>query len=250
METKISVLVITKNDADVIGDCIKSVKDFADEVIVVDGGSTDETFEIAKKLGARVVENEFKDFADQRNLAATFAHNEWIFYIDSDERATKEFVEELKNKIELAAKDVAGFYVKRKTYYFGQDWHFEDQLQRVFRKDKLKKWHGVVHETPEVEGRLETINSPIEHFTHRNFEQMVAKTNEWSDYEAELRLKSRHPKMTLWRFPRVMISAFSDSYFRGGGWKNGQAGVIEAIYQSFSMFITYGKLWEKQEKKN
>jgi len=249
MENKISVLIIAKNESEVIEAAIKSVKDLASEVILVDD-SYDETPRIAEKLGAKVIRNKFKNFADQRNLAASAAHNEWIFYLDADERVTPEFETELKAEIlNPGSENIAGFWVKRKTFFYGRDWHFTDRVQRVFRREKLKGWHGVVHETPEVEGRLMTINEPILHYTHRNFEQMIAKTNEWSEFESDLRLHSHHPKMSLWRFPRVMVTAFASSYFGQSGWKNGAEGVIEAIYQAFSMFITYAKLWEKQNIK-
>jgi len=245
----ISVLIIAKNDGDVISECIKSVKDLADEIIVVDGGSEDNTIEVSEKLGARVVKNPFKDFSDQRNLALSLAKNEWVFYIDSDEQATSAFIEEFKSKVGKAGNDVSGFYVRRKTFYLGKDWEFTDRVERIFRKDKLKGWHGVVHETPGVEGKLETINKPILHYTHRNLEQMVSKTNEWSEFEADLRAKARHPKMNVFRFARVMITGFLRSYISEKGYKNGTAGLIESIYQAFSMFITYAKLWERQLKK-
>ena len=114
-------------------------------------------------------------------------------------------------------------------------------------KEKLKGWHGVVHETPEVQGSLETINEPILHFTHRNLEQMVAKTNDWSEYEANLRVRTDHPKMNFFRFIRVMATGFTRSYIFEKGYKNRTAGLIESVYQAFSMFITYAKLWEKQQ---
>ena len=79
---------------------------------------------------------------------------------------------------------------------------------------------------------------------------MVAKTNLWSEIESALRLKNSHPPMTWWRFFRVMVSAFYDSYFRQAGYKLGTVGLIESIYQAFSIFITYAKLWEKQNKKS
>ena len=122
MENKITVLILAVNEEDVIGDAIKSVKDLADEVIVVDGGSTDKTIQIAEKLDAKIVKNPFKNFADQRNLALTAAHNSWIFYLDADERVTSEFITELKGKIDLFNEDNnnAGFYVRRKTFYYGQ----------------------------------------------------------------------------------------------------------------------------------
>ncbi|OGH12946.1 MAG: hypothetical protein A2776_00935 [Candidatus Levybacteria bacterium RIFCSPHIGHO2_01_FULL_40_10] len=246
----ISILIISKNSEDFISDAIESVKPIAEEIIVVDD-SNDNTPKIAEKLGAKVVKNTFKNFADQRNFAASLAKNDWIFYLDSDEQVTPEFIKELKDKIKNIKEDndTAGFYVRRKTFFYGKDWGLTDRVQRVFRKDKLKEWRGVVHETPEVDGSLATISAPILHHTHRRLDQMVSKTNEWSEFEADLRFKAGHPKMSVWRFPRVMSTAFLGSYFKEGGWKNGTAGVVEAVYQMFSMFITYAKLWEKQQKK-
>ena len=71
---------------------------------------------------------------------------------------------------------------------------------------------------------------------------------QWSTIEAELRFKARHPKMTWWRFPRVMFTAFYDSYIKQKGYKVGAVGIMESMYQAFSIFITYAKLWELQNK--
>ncbi|MDP2649433.1 MAG: glycosyltransferase family 2 protein [bacterium] len=245
----ISVLIISKNDGDVISNCIKSVKNLADEVIVVDD-SDDETGRIAESLGARVVKNKSQDFASQRNFAASLARNKWIFYIDCDERVTPEFIKEVKETMRaFDSEEIGGFFIKRKTFYFGRDWGFEDRVQRIFLKEKFKEWKGIVHETPLIDGTFGDIKEPILHRTHRNLEHMVDKTNEWSEFEADLRIKAHHPKMRAWRFFRVMVTAFIKSYFGAKGYKNGTAGLIEAIYQSFSMFITYAKLWEKQHSR-
>ena len=105
-----------------------------------------------------------------------------------------------------------------------------------------------MHESPIVEGAIGQLQSPIVHFSHRDLFSMVEKTNEWSEIEAKLRFKSQHPKMTWWRFPRVMMTAFFNSYILQGGWKIGTVGIMESIYQAFSTFITYAKLWELQKK--
>lgn len=247
----ISVLFITKNEKEVIEEAIKSAKDLADEIIVVDD-SSDETPKIAEKLGAKVIKHPFKNFSEQRNLALAAATGDWIFYLDADERVTPQFVKEVKllvNAYDLTFEDV-GYWVRRKTFFYGKDWHFQDKVQRFFRKDKISGWEGVVHETPIIEGKLGVIHEPILHFTHRNLSQMLAKTNEWSEFEAQLRFKNNHPKMTWWRFPRVMMTAFLKSYFGENGYRNGTKGVIEATYQAYSMFITYAKLWELQQKRN
>lgn len=244
----LSVIIITKNEEDVIADCIDSVRNIADEIIVVDSESSDNTCVLAKRAGAKVLVHGFEDFSKQRNFAFEHTKEKWILYLDADERATSEFKRELELKIKSFSEDsgIGGFFIRRKTYYFGKDWDYIDKVQRVFYKDKFKKWTGIVHETAIIEGRFGLIQSPILHYTHRNLEQMLAKTNEWSEYEAELRFKAKHPEMNALRFVRVMVTVFFQSYIIQKGYKNGTEGLIEAIYQMYSMFITYSKLWEKQ----
>ncbi len=245
----ISILIISKNEEDTIRDCIKSVKELADEIVVLDD-SEDKTPAIAEELGAKVVKKPFLDFATQRSLALGEARGDWVLYLDADERATPEFIKEVQKTIADfdPNSDTVGYYINRKTFYYGRDWGFTDRMPRLFRREKLIRWRGIVHETPEVEGKLLEINNPILHYTHRNFEQMVSKTNEWSEFEAEMRIKANHPKMNVFRFFRVMVTGFLRSYISEKGYKNGTAGLIESIYQAFSMFITYAKLWEKQQK--
>ena len=108
----ISAIIISRNEESVISDCIKSIKNLADEIIVVDD-SDDKTAKIAEDLGAKVTKNKLQDFSSQRNLGASLAKNEWIFYIDSDERATPGFIAEVKEKIKNFdyKKNIAGFFV-------------------------------------------------------------------------------------------------------------------------------------------
>ncbi len=247
----LSILILTYNEEDVIGDCLASLADFADEIIVIDSFSTDKTQEIAKKHKATVVEHKLIDFSSQRNFGLEHAIEDFVLYIDGDEVVSEDFKNEVKIAVEkyTEGSDVGGWFIKRDTYYFGKRWGLTDQVQRLFLKKKLLKWEGVVHETPKIEGRFGIIHAPVKHFTHRNFSQMVEKTNKWSNYEAELRFKAHHPKMSSWRFIRVLSTGFLGSYFKGRGWRNGTAGFMESVYQAFSMFITYAKLWELQNKK-
>jgi len=248
----ISVIIITKNEEETIEACIKSVKIIAGEIVVLDAYSSDKTVEIAEKLGATVIKNRFDNFASQRNFALSLARNDWIFYIDADEKITLEMAEEIKETIKNYKENlgIAGYAVRRKTFFLNRDWKFEDRVERLFYKPLFLKWEGVVHETPKMKGEIGLLKSHLLHYTHRNLSQMVKKTNFWSDYEADLRIKSNHPKMSSWRFIRVMATGFLKSYFLEKGYKNGTEGVIESFYQAFSMFITYAKLWEKQVKKN
>ncbi len=245
---KLSAIVITKNAENVVADCLDSLS-FCEEIIVVDNNSTDRTREIAEKMRAKVFEYNAQDFSDARNFGLKKATGEWILYIDADERVTPELALNIKNQISEAENPIAAFRVKRKNFYFGNhEWPYIEHLEKLFKKNKLEEWHGKIHESPRVKGKIGELDGYLYHYTHRDLTSMLSKTIEWSEIEAELRFKSGHPKMTWWRFPRVMLTAFLDSYIRQGGWKAGTVGLIESMYQSFSIFVTYAKLWEMQEK--
>lgn len=242
----LSIIILTKNSEETIKKCIDSTKGLDGEIVVIDSESEDKTVEIAEEENVKVVKKKFIDFSDQRNYGMDKTSGDWVLYVDSDEELTENFKKELTEKI-LKNNGDSGYFIRRKTFYFGKDWGLTDKVQRVFLRSKFIEWHGTVHETPRIEGNFGIINSPIKHFTHQGLSNMVDKTNEWSNYEAELRFKSGHPRMTFLRFFRVILTGFFDSYFKGRGYKNGTKGMIESIYQAFSMFITYAKLWEKHQ---
>lgn len=241
---KLTGIIIAKNEEQMIEDCLKSLS-FCDEVVVVDNNSKDKTVEIAKKHQAKVYTDDYLDFSESRNLGLAKAEGDWVLYVDADERVSKELAESIKEKIK--SDEIKVYKVIRKNYYFGNnEWPHLEKLERLFFKKDFKGWTGKLHESPVYDGKAGVLNGFLLHFTHRDLSSMVSKTNKWSDTEALLRFNSNHPKMSWWRFPRVMLTAFFDSYIKQGGWKVGAAGLIESIYQSFSIFITYAKLWELQ----
>lgn len=245
----LSVVILTRNEEKKIEKCILSIREIADEIILIDAFSKDKTVEIAERLNCKVFERNFTNFSDQRNFAIDMAKGDWVLYLDADEVATDSFKSGIIQAIKNYKENVSfnGYFIKRSNFFYGQDWHYIDKVQRLFYKKYLIGWQGKVHETPKVKGKFGEIFSPVLHFTHDDLERMVEKTNKWSEFEAEARIKANHPKMTVLRFIRVMATAFFNSYFKEGGIKNGTAGFIEAVYQSFSIFITYAKLWEKQK---
>lgn len=243
--TNISAVVLTRNSADVLSDCLKSLS-FCKEIVVVDDNSSDATLEIAKKFGAMVMTYSQKSFAKKREAGAQKAKNDWILYVDSDERISEELKKSIQNMI--VDNNISVGILQRKNFYLGNNlWPKIERLERLFKKETLKGWQGEVHESPIFEGDAEVLNGFLLHYTHQNLEQMVEKTREWSAKEAKLRLDANHPKMSAWRFFRVMITGCWDSYIKQSGWKAGAAGIVESMYQGFSMFITYAKLWELQQ---
>lgn len=247
---KISAIVIARNAEDTIADCLSAIS-FCDEIIVVDNNSIDKTSSIAEKMDAKVFNINTDDFSRLRNFGLEKAHGDWVFYVDVDERVTLELAENIRKAV-AGDSDLtfSAYKILRKNFYLGNhEWPYIERLERLFKKDKLKGWHGKLHESPTVEGRVGELQGFLFHYAHRDLKSMVDKTIEWSKIEAEQRFKANHPKMTWWRFPRVMLTAFFDSYIRQRGWKLGTAGLIESIYQSFSIFITYARLWEMQNAK-
>ncbi len=247
---KLSAIILTKNSENDIVDCIESVKSLAGEIIIIDDNSTDRTVSLAGRLGARVetCKDELLNFAERRNFGLKKAKSKWILYIDSDERVTGELKESILKVINERIPEYQAYKILRKNYYFGGHvWPFVESLERLFIKSSLKGWHGEVHETPIIEGKVGQLKAFLLHYTHKDLTSMVNKTIAWSKIEAELRFKAHHPPVVWWRFPRVMLTAFYDSYIRQKGYKAGTAGLIESVYQSFSMFITYARLWEMQQ---
>jgi len=244
--TNISGVIIARNEEKMIGEALDSLS-FCDEILVIDNGSTDKTKEIALKAGAKIHELRINDFSELRNFALSKAESDWILYLDADERITDDLKDSIKKNVSNDSK-YAAFNLLRKNYYFGNhEWPYIEKMERMFKKDKLKQWRGKLHESPVIEGEVGQLDGFILHFTHRDLESMLNKTIEWSTKEALLRYNSGHPKMTWWRFPRVMMSGFLNSYVKQKGYKAGVAGMVESIYQAFSMFITYAKLWELQK---
>lgn len=249
--SKISAVILTRNSENLIADCMESLN-FCDQILLIDDNSTDRTIDLAQRLGAHVISApQGLDFSDKRNLALKKVNTSWIFYIDSDERVSTS----LKNSIMQVVKDsksnqYTAYDILRQNYYLGRNpWPKIEKMTRFFKKSALKKWAGELHETAVIEGKIGELVGYLLHYTHSDLTSMLNKTLEWSEVEANLRYKAKHPKITWWRFPRVMLTAFWNSYVGQRGYKVGTVGLIESIYQAYSMFITYARLWEMQRSK-
>lgn len=249
----LSVVVIAKNEEQRIGSCLDSVS-FADEIVVVDNGSSDRTVAIAKEKKAAVITVPgVHDFSALRTIGFQQSNGEWILYVDADEKVPedlkKEILDVIRTSLDTDGKDFpVCYFLKRRNFYLGREWPKKDRMQRLFYKKALISWEGVLHETARVKGSVAVLEHPLIHDTHRTLVEMTQKTNDWSTLEAKLRLESGHPNVVPWRLVRVMATGFWRSFVMDEGWKAGTVGWIESIYQSFSMFITYAKLWEMQEK--
>lgn len=248
----LSVVIVTHNEHDWIGNCIASVKPVADEIIVVDDGSTDDTVAVCKKLGAKVFHQDWPGFSKQKNFAVTKTSGDWILFIDGDERLSKELAAEIKTKIDAAG--VGAYAMPRQNIFLGQkmrhDGWWPDYVTRLVKKDAFIGWEGDLHEAIKVKGNIRQLKNSLYHLSHRGITWMLAKSINYTPIEAKLRFETGHPKVTWWRFFRVMATEFWYRFMVSSGWRDGTVGVIEAISQSYNVFLVYVHLWEMQKGKS
>lgn len=249
---KISALVLTHNEQEVIEACLQQL-DFVDEIVVLDQSSQDLTAQISKKYTERFYETDEVDFDKNRNRLKKLAKYEWLLYVDADERFSQDTKKEIKEKISEA--EFSAYYFPRKNIVLGKwlshgGW-WPDYVPRLFISTQLEKWYGRVHESPKVKGDFGYFKNPIIHLSARNMDLMFKKTIKWAKVEAELSYEANHSKVTI---PKVLVAytrEFLDRYFAKLGFLDGLVGIIQAIFQAYHKAIVLVYLWELQhgEKK-
>ena len=256
---KLSAIIIAKNEEKTIGDCLESVK-WADEIIVVDDGSTDKTLEIVKKFGVKEVVKApvNSNFSDRRNLGAKRASSKWLLYVDADERVTpvlRKEIESIVYSLQSTAGGPVAYAIPRRNIRLTKELHrggwWPDYVLRLMKRDKLIKWEGELHEQPKIDGKVGRLKEAFLHYSHRgSFEHKLQNTINWSKIEAQKLYDAGHPPMTVARFLSAMWREFYKRMIKYQAWRDGTEGIIETIYQVFSVFITYARLWELQEKRD
>jgi (heptosyl)LPS beta-1,4-glucosyltransferase len=248
----LSIVVIAKNEERMIKDCLLSAQ-FADELIVVDSGSTDKTLEISKSLGAKVISIKGQDYSEFRNMGLKSARGEWIFYLDADERISPLLRQEI---LQIASSKPTNFFtyaVPRKNMYLGKSMSHggwgNDYVIRFFFREYLHHWKNPLHEEPVYEGKLDFLKHELIHFSHRDLSSMLDKTLGFTAYEADLRFNAGHPPVVWWRLFRVMLTEFWHRFIRLSAWRDGPEGIIDGLFQVYNMFVIYARLWEMQISK-
>ena len=246
---KLSAVVTCKNEEEVIADCLEGVK-WADEIFVVDSGSTDKTVEIARSYGARVEFHEYVDQSHQSNWAIERASHEWIIFLDADERLSPELAEEIRS---LRAKedgpDVDGYVIYRKTLFFGKvvrrcGWS-RDRVTRLFKRDKTRYPDERIHVDAHVDGKVGRLRGFIIHNSFRDFSRLMEKVDRQTTWKADDLQKGGHRAGIVnlllrpaWRFFRM--------YVLQGGFLAGRRGAMVSMLGAFSVFLKYAKLWVRQ----
>ncbi len=250
----LSAIIITKNEASNIQDCIASVA-FADEVIVVDSGSTDNTQELARSGGAKVfVRDDWRGFGVQKNRALDLASGDWVFSIDADERVPPQLAEEIIAAVQADQADI--WDVPRRTYFCGQwidhcGWS-PDRVVRLFRKDTARFNENLVHESlhsTQLSPRRQSLVHSLLHYSYPTPNHYWDKLKIYSEaWARQKQLEGR--KTSIARGLGSSLVAFIRSYFFRGGFLDGSMGFVVCQMQAQATFYKYFYLYYLNRTQN
>ena len=270
----LSIALATYNEQDNIVDCLKSLKGIATEVIVVDGSSTDQTRQLAKKHKAKVYKTTNKPiFHINKNLAIKKCKGDWILQLDADERLTPELKEEIaqvlsgsyfgytdwrsSQKYQADTPPVA-YWLKRRNYflghYFTKSGQYPDPVIRLFRRGFATLPAKSVHEQMKVNGPLAWLKSDLDHFATPTFSRYIQRENRYSSLTAQ-ELKDGGVTINPFSFINFIfikpLSTFFAIYLRHKGFQDGFSGFVFALFSGLHHALSYIKLWElKNSKRN
>jgi glycosyltransferase involved in cell wall biosynthesis len=246
---KVSVVIPTYNCERVIGRCLESLK-WADEIVIIDSFSVDETVTICRSYTDRILSHEFSGYAQQKNWGIEHCAYDWILQMDSDEELEDGFAQEVQHLLQNPVREFSAYRCARKNHILGK-WVsvaglYPDYQVRFFNKAAGRFREREVHERLEVSGPVGTLKSHILHDGMPNLSKQIANLDRYTRLEAnELR---KNGKRFQWHqlFVRPTV-IFADRYLRQRGILAGHRGLIVSVYLAFYSFLTYAKLWELQE---
>jgi glycosyltransferase involved in cell wall biosynthesis len=243
---RLSVVVTTFNNADTIDACLRSVA-WADEIVVLDSGSTDATAGIAGQHGARVHVQAFAGYSAQKQAAIDLATHAWVLLLDSDESLAPAAQAVLQDT--LAAPVHAGYQLWRREWLF---WRWQssgsrlNHYVRLFDKRRARMSGHEVHESVLVDGSIGVLDVIIDHYGERDIAGRVAKANQYSSLQ-QTDLAARKVSSLGLRMVAYPSVAFLRYYILRGHYRSGWAGFIAARVHAFYAFLKYAKLHELRE---
>lgn len=255
--TKISAVVLTKNEEKNIQDCLNSLA-WCDEIVIIDDYSTDNTLEIVKhqtsnlKLKIKIFQRNLNgNFAAQRNFGLQKARGEWILFIDADERVSPVLQDEIL-KLQTSNIKQSGFFLKRTDYFAGRQLKYGEtssaRLLRLARKG-AGRWTRKVHETWHVEGRVGELANPLEHYPHQTMTDFLEEVNHYSTLHAEA-LKNESKRSNLIKIVFLPLFKFKKNYLLKLGFLDGMPGFTVAFMMSLHSYLAWSKLYLLQKRED
>ncbi len=248
----VSAFVIAYNEEENIADCIKSLL-FCDEVILIDSFSTDRTAEIAKTLGATIIQRKWAGYRDQKAYGLSIVKHQWVLNLDADERVDEQLkgnILKVLQEIKQTGNDnfkISGYYINRVVFYLGRWWRkggwYPEYRLRFFRKSDVT-WGGEEpHEKPIIKGKTKQLGGEIQHYTYKNIDDQLARLQNFSSISAfeEYKKGTKASLKLLLINPILRTLKF---YIFKKGYREGIAGLIVALFEGYYTFMKYAKLWE------
>jgi glycosyltransferase involved in cell wall biosynthesis len=239
---KISATIITLNEERNIARAIESIR-CADEIVVVDSGSTDRTCQIAEQMGARVVHEPWRGYAAQKNLASQHASHDWILSVDADEAITEELEAEIL-ALRQTEPEVAGYSMPRLTQYLGRwilhsGW-YPDRKIRLFHRERAEWQGGFVHESVQANGPAGHLQGNLQHFTCDSLSQHLRTLDGYTTLAAQ-ELRARNARVPARRLLLDPAWTFLRTYFIHRGFLDGPQGIAIAWMAALYTFLKYAK---------
>lgn len=241
----LSVIVITRNEGANIEAALSSVA-WADERIVVDAGSTDDTAERARQLGARVEVRDWPGYGAQKNRAAVLASHDWILSIDADERVTPELASEIR-RVLAEGPTAIGYRMPRVSWYLGRwirstDW-YPDYQMRLYDRRRARWSDREVHESVQADGPVAYLRSELQHYPFRDLSHHLEKIDRYSTLAARQLQREGH-RAGVAGMIMYPPAAFLRNYVLRGGFRDRSAGFIISTLNTYYVFLKFAKLWE------
>ena len=245
----VSVTIITLDEAEHIGAAIDSAA-WADEIVVVDSGSTDGTIDIARAKGATVLSREWSGYVDQKNFAAERVSNDWIFSLDADERIPPALAAEVQTLVSREPPK-GGYRVPRVSFHLGR-WvrttDFYPDFQTRLYDRRAARWRGkYVHESVSVDGPVGQLRHDLEHYSYRDLRDQIDRINHYTSLAARQMNEAgrRAGPLDLLVHPPA---AFLRNYVLRRGILDGTVGLTISLVNAYSVFLKFAKLWELQQQ--
>lgn len=248
----LSVYIICMNETEMLADCLESVK-WADEIIVLDSGSSDNTLEIAKRYTDKIyVNGDWQGFGIQKQRAQSYARGDWVLSIDSDERVTAELKEEILTVVKENNQDTI-YAVPRLPDVFGHflrhgGWYPARKV-RLYARNKGQYGSQRVHEKLEFNAKVNTVNlkNDLLHYTYRDLEHYLVKSAQYAT-EWSIQRQQRGKKSSLLKGFLHGIGCFIKIYIIKAGFLDGKYGLLIALLSGHSTFAKYADLWIRTSK--
>jgi glycosyltransferase involved in cell wall biosynthesis len=253
---KLSFICIGSDELEYIKELLPQLLALGDEVIYVDSESKDGSYEFAESIGCRVFSQPRRMNA---NINRTFAFEkvtgDWVFYVDPDERFSKELVDELRSKVEQNP-DLKGFKLPRKNFYFGiwlkHGGQYPDHQIRIFKKGFGVFNNRHVHERLQINGPMGALDTPMEHYPYKDIAQFIKKFDFYSTFEAKYLLNADVPvnfSNNMKFFVLKPMNRFLRRFFVKQGFRDGIPGLFAALFDALGWMTRYFKLWEMRKNK-